>query len=165
MSFQEKRSLTSILSGVIMIAAYIIHVIGRVRAGTLAADEMRPWAITMLVFIAIGIGITIVIQILFHISLSISVAVQEKIRDQNCDDKDIEKSIKQEMVEDERDHLVSMKANQIGFGVAGGGFVAALLALVLQASPAVMLNIAFAAFWLGALIEGVAQIYYYRKGI
>lgn len=165
MSFQEKRTTTTMLSGIIMIVAYIIHVTGKMRAGALAGDDLRGWAIAMLTFVGIGIGITIIIQILFHISMSVTYAVESKIQNRECDEKDIEKTIQQEMVEDERDHLVSLKANQIGFAVAGVGFVAALFALVFQAAPAVMLNIAFAGFFIGSFIEGAAQIYYYRRGI
>lgn len=165
MSFQEKRTTSTMLSGIIMIAAYIIYVSNKVKAGLLAADDLRGWALAMLTFIGIGIVITIIIQILFHISMSVSYAVGSKIQNQDCDETDIEKTIKLEMVEDERDHLVSLKANQIGFAVAGCGFVAALLALVFNASPAVMMNIAFAGFFVGSFIEGAAQIYYYRRGV
>lgn len=165
MSYQEKRTVTSMLSGFIMIAAYAINVLGRVRSGALSMTDLTAWAMTMLIFIGIGIAITIIIQILFHIGLSVSTAVSEKIQNRDCDEKEIDKRIKVEMLEDERDQLVSLKASQIGFGVAGGGFVLALLTLVFNVAPAVMLNIAFISFWAGTLVEGAAQIYFYRRGI
>ncbi|NTW40685.1 MAG: hypothetical protein HGA44_12500, partial [Cellulomonadaceae bacterium] len=58
---------------------------------------------------------------LFHIAMSISLAIQAKIKDESCDDGDIEKRIALEIVEDERDRLVGLKASQVGFGIAGAG--------------------------------------------
>lgn len=119
----------------------------------------------MLVFIGIGVAATIVIQIVFHILLSISIAVKGKIQNQDLDDKEIEKQIDAEMVEDEMDKLIELKSNQIGFILAGIGFVAGLVTLAFNAPPAVMLNILFISFSAGSLLEGFAQLYYYRKGL
>jgi hypothetical protein len=69
------------------------------------------------------------------------------------------------MVEDEMDKLIELKSNRVGFFMAGIGFVAALVALVLNYSPVVMLNILFIAFSIGSLAEGFTQLFYYRRGI
>ncbi len=118
----------------------------------------------MLIFIAIGIGAMIVIQIVFHILFSISLAVQAKIENQQSDDKEIERTIHREMIEDERDKQIELKSMRIGFAVAGVGFVTALLSLVFNYSPVVMLNIMYLSFSVGSVLEGVGQLYYYRKG-
>ncbi|MDD1777666.1 MAG: hypothetical protein LUQ65_05800 [Candidatus Helarchaeota archaeon] len=165
MSYQEKRTLTSILSGVLVLAAYCIYAFNPSKLGSLAPDDLKFWATTMLIFIGIGIGATIIIQIVFHILISISIAVKEKIQDSQCDDKDIEKSIKMEMVEDERDKLIELKSMRVGFIIAGFGFVGALLSLLLNYSPVVMLNIIYISFNVGSLFEGAAQLYYYRRGV
>ena len=119
----------------------------------------------MLIFIGIGVAASIVIQIIFHILLSISIAVKKELRGEKTDDKEIEKSIKSEMVEDEMDKLIELKSNRVGFVLAGIGFVAALVSLVLNYSPAVMLNILYITFALGSLFEGFAQLYFYRRGV
>lgn len=160
MSYQEKKTLASITSGVLLLAAYCLYAFN--PANTPA--DLKAWAVTMLIFIAIGIGATIIIQIVFHILFSIGVAIQEKIQNRECDDKDIEKNIKLEMVEDERDKLIEMKSNQVGFAIAGFGFVAALLALVFNYSPVVMLNILFITFSFGSICEGIYQFILYRRG-
>lgn len=165
MSYQEKKTITSIISGAIILAVYCIVAFGRYRAGTAAADDLYFWARTMLTFIGIGIAATIVIQIIFHILLSIVIAAKKKLRNEQCDDKEIEKEIKMEMVEDERDKLIELKSMKVGFIVAGIGFVAALISVVLRHSPAVMLNIIFISFCAGSILEGFAQLYFYRTGV
>lgn len=165
MSCQEKRTIVSIISGVLVLAAYCIYAFSRFNSGAVAPGDLKSWAGTMLVFIGIGVVASIIIQIVFHILLSISIAVQKKIRDEKMDDKEIEKSIHSEMVEDEMDKLIELKSNRIGFFFAGAGFVAALVFLVLGFSPVVMLNILFITFSVGSLLEGFLQLYYYRKGI
>jgi len=69
------------------------------------------------------------------------------------------------MVEDEMDKMIDLKSTRIGFIFAGMGFIAALVSLILDYSPVVMLNIMFFSFSMGSLLEGFAQLYFYRRGI
>jgi len=138
---------------------------GKVQAGMVAPDDMKYWATTILIFIGIGVVASIVIQIVFHILLSVTIAVRKQMQDGECDDKEVEKTINQEMVEDEMDKLIGLKSMRISFIVAGIGFVAALVALVLNYSAAVMLNIIFISFSIGTIFEGVTQLYFYRRGV
>lgn len=165
MSYQEKRVAVSIISGLGVLVSYYIYVFGKVQAGAAAADDMKFWAATMLAFIGIGIAAAIVIQIVFHIMLSMAVAVREQVKTGECDDKQVEKTINAQMVTDEMDKLIELKSMRVSFAVAGIGFVAALLSLVLNYSPAVMMNILFVSFSAGSLLEGFTQLYFYRKGI
>ncbi|MPM76716.1 hypothetical protein SDC9_123715 [bioreactor metagenome] len=165
MSYQEKRSIVSIATGIIVLAAYAIYVRNRMVAGLLPADDLRAWAVAMLIFIGIGVVATIIIQIVFHILMSVSIAVKHKIEKDIVDEKEIERTIDTEMTEDEMDKLISLKSDKVGFICAGTGFMAALVSLLFNASPALMLNILFVSFSVGSLIEGISQIYYYRKGI
>ncbi len=164
MSYQEKRTIVGILSGIAILTAYCVYAFNRYASGAIAPGDLKFWATTMLTFIGIGIVVTIVIQIVFHILLSISIAVTKSIRNESVDDKEIEKTINAEMVEDERDRLIDLKSNRVGFIFAGIGFVAALLALVFDYSPVVMLNILFISFSVGSIFEGFAQLYFYRRG-
>ena len=163
MSYQEKRTILSVISGVLLLAAYSIYAFG--KAGMENLDNLVFWAKTMLIFIGIGIVALIIIQIIFHIALSVGMAVKQKLKDESCDDKEIEKSIEQEMVEDEMGKLIELKANKIGYSFVGFGFLAGLIALVLGASAVVMLNILFFSSGIGSLVEGLVQIRYYRKGV
>jgi len=165
MSYQAKRTIVSIITGAAVLTAYCIYAFGAGRAGAAASGDLKLWAITMLKFIGIGVAVSIVIQIVFHILFSVSVAVKKKIQDENCDDKEIEKSIGAEMVEDEMDKLIELKSTRVGFVFAGIGFVVGLFSLVLNYSPVVMINIVFITFMAGSIFEGFSQLYYYRRGI
>jgi hypothetical protein len=169
MSYQEKRTATTIFTGLLILVAYCLYVFNPARLSAPSAGDLQWWAVTMLEFIAAGVVATIVVQIVFHVLLSVSLAVQAKMEDQTRDDKAIEtsisRSIEREIVEDERDRLIELKSMRIGFIVAGAGFVAALLALAFDLSPVIMLNILFFSFSAGSVIEGFGQIYYYRRGL
>lgn len=163
MSYQEKRTLVSIVCGIALQAAYAMYALS--RAGSVSSGGLAFWAKTMLVFIGIGIAALIVIQIVFHILMSIGIAVGKQLRDGEVDDREVEKEIQREMVEDEMDKLIELKSMRTAFGVAGFGFIAALGASALGASPVVMLHILYFSFGIGSVAEGVTQIYFYRKGL
>jgi hypothetical protein len=165
MSYQEKRTIVTVLTGILILAAYCIYAFGKVSAGTESVGDLKFWAFTMLLFIGIGVVAIIIIQIVFHILLSIGIAIKEQIQNGSVNDDEIEKNLELEMVEDEMDKLIELKSMRFGFVVAGFGFVAGLVALLIDYSPAVMMNIIFISFNVGSILEGIAQIYYYRKGV
>ncbi len=165
MSYQEKRTIVSILSGAALLTAYCIYAFGQSQAGALGEADLKSWANTMLVFIGIGVVAVIIIQIVFHILLSISIAAGKAIRHEDYSDKAIEKSIQTEMVEDEMGKLIELKSTQVGYFCAGIGVVAALASLALGYSPVVMLNVLFISFMVSSLLEGFVQLYFFRRGI
>lgn len=155
MSYQEKRTITSTSTGIIILIAYSIFVVAKHDSNL----DLKDWATAMLTFIGIGIVATIIIQIIFHILLSIGIAIKER----ECDDKEIEKRIKAEMTEDERDNIIEMKASRISFMLSGIGFMLSLLLVVLNYSAITMMNATFFSFLVGSIIEGFIQMYFYRK--
>lgn len=94
MSYQVKKTIVSISTGILLLAAYCIYAFSQTDIASM--DDMKFWATTILIFIGIGVAGSIVIQIVFHILLSISIAVGKQIRDGRCDDKEVERSIKNE---------------------------------------------------------------------
>ncbi len=165
MSYQEKRTIVTVLTGILILVAYCVYAFGKISAGTESADDFKFWALAMLLFIGIGIVANIIIQIVFHILLSIGIAVKEQIQNGSVNDDDIEKTLELDMVEDEMDKLIGLKSMRVGFLFAGIGFVTGLVFLVMDYSPAVMMNIIFISFNLGSILEGITQIYYYRTGV
>ncbi|NLT11979.1 MAG: hypothetical protein GXY06_06185 [Clostridiaceae bacterium] len=165
MSYSEKRTIVSILVGIVVLASYCFYVYGKVKAGVAESDNIKFWAGAMLIFVGIGIISSIIIQIVFHILLSMSMAVREQIATGQSDGKKIEKMIASEMVTDEMDKLVELKSLRVGFAIAGVGFMTALIFAYLGHSPAVMLNIMFVSFSVGSIIEGFSTIFYYRRGV
>lgn len=165
MSYQEKKTLVSILTGILLLAAYCIYTINRIQSNMASLDDLKFWATSILLFIGIGIVASIIIQIVFHILLSIAIAVKKQVQNGKCDDTEIERTIELEMVEDEMVKLIALKSMRINFAVVGVGFLAALVSLVMDYSPAIMLNIVFGAFCIGSLVEGVTQLYFYKRGV
>ncbi|HAS74793.1 MAG TPA: hypothetical protein DCS67_11675 [Clostridiales bacterium UBA8960] len=194
MSYKEKQTIVSILSGLLLLVIYSFYALSKVQSGVATPDDMKFWATAILTFIVIGVVATIIIQIIFHILLSISIAVKGEVkkeiqkeifkRIQNetqnesqidrqveshyndpCNEQDIEKTIALEMVEDEMDKLIEFKAMRVGYAIAGIGFVVSLISLVLEYAPAVMLNISFFSFSIGSMIEGIVKLFYYKRGI
>lgn len=165
MSYQEKRVLVSIITGAGLMAAYGVNAFDKYQAGLTGPEHLKLWALTMLQYIGIGVAAAIVIQIIFHILISVAIAAKESIRNETCGDAHIKKVIALEMVEDEMDKLIELKSMRMGFAIAGGGFLLALVTLALGYTPILMLNILFAAFSVGSMLEGLTQLYYYRKGV
>ncbi len=165
MSYQEKRTAVSILTGTAILAAYCVFAFNHYTSGAVTSSDLKFWATNMLIFVGIGIAATIIIQIVFHVLLSVTIAARKKILDEQTSDKEIERSIAAEMVEDEMDHLIELKGVRVGFAVGGVGFIAGLILLVLNFPPALMLNTLFISYMAGTLLEGGAQLYYYRRGI
>ena len=154
MSIGSKKNLASIITGILVLNAYLIFAIG--GAADYNGNDVRWWAIVMLCFIGIAVVATIIVQIAFHIGAAIAISVKEKTED--------EKVIASELKEDERDKLIEQKAYHIGYIVAGLGFLTTLIALALNASPVAALHILFCSFCIGSLAEGIARIYFYEKG-
>ena len=141
---QEIRSLpkngmliTTIVTGLLVLAAYCLYAFNPVRLQALTSGDLKPWAVSMLIFIGIGVGASIIIQIIFHILMSISIAIKEKMQNMECDDKVIEKTIGTEMIEDERDKLIELKSLRVGFEQAAVDTQGALFAFEPAAGLAV----------------------------
>ena len=92
-------------------------------------------------------------------------AIRQTAETGKTDDKAIERSLQLDMVEDEMDKLISLKSMRVGYAIGGLGFIAALISLVMGSPSGVMLNIVFGSFFAGSLIESLAQLVYYRRGI
>lgn len=165
MSYKEKKTIVSLVTGLLILATYCIYTLNKIQLGTAALDDLKFWATTILIFIGIGFVALIIILIVFHILLSVTIAVKEEIQNGEYDDKKIAKTLELDLVEDEMEKLIGLKAMRISFAVVGIGFIAALVSLVLNYSPAVMLNIMFFSFGIGSMIEGFTQLYFYRRGV
>jgi hypothetical protein len=146
------------VAGILLMIAYSIYALGKTAP---APDNMKSWAVVMLVFIGVSVAVMIVIQILFHIGLAIGIAVKEK----EHDDEKVERIIKASMVEDERDKLISLKASHIGYACGGTGFIAALIVLAVGLSTLCALHIVFGSFFVGSIVEGCVSIYHHERGI
>jgi hypothetical protein len=161
MSYQQKRTLTSMVTSLLVFGAYCLYAFPRYGF----EDSLQAWARTMLIFIGVAALANIVVQIVFHVLLSVGVSVREAIQDHDVDSDRIDAAIRQEIVEDERDKLIALKSRQAGFFISGVGLFAGLVSLVLGATPVLMLNILYGGFFLGAVAEGVVNLVIHRRGV
>lgn len=161
MSYQSKKTITSMVTGAGLLAAYCMYAFGKYGFGRTGGGDIQFWARTMLIFIGIGIGVQIVLQIIFHIILSIGIAVKEG----GADEKAINRKIEATIIEDEMDKLIELKSLRFGFIFAGVGFVGALVTMALGYSMVIALNVMYLSFMAGSLLEGFASLYFYGKGV
>ncbi len=168
MYYKEKRTIASLISGILILAAYSIYGISKYREiGDTLLSDMKFWATAMLLFIGGGIIIIIIIQIVFHIILAISNEVAKEVSRKagNQGNTETYEELENADLEDEMDKLIALKAMKNSFAVVGIGFMIALLTLCFSMPPAIMINIVFVSFHLGSLLEGFSQLYFYRKGV
>jgi len=159
MSYQEKRSLLTIISGIVIVIVYSSYAWNQYQGDTSLLTDATYWSRLILTFIAISAGIIIVLQILFHIFYSISIAIVERESNENV----IEKKINAEFKEDERDKIVGLKSMQVGYVVTGVGLIVSLTLLALEYEIGIMLNVLFLSAMLGSILEGFVQIFYYNR--
>ena len=158
MSFSSKKTIAGILTGVLIVGAYIIYALSNHAP---SPDDLKGWAIAMLIFIGIGVVAAIIIQIAYHIAFAIGMAIKEQVRD----DKTIKRIFDSETAEDERDKMITLKSSHTSHSVTGIGFVAALIALALGVSAVMALHIILGAVAFGQTVGGILDIYFYEKGV
>ena len=158
MTYNSKRTLVSMVMGIILVIAYIFYALG---AKAPAQDNLSAWAMLMLTFIGIGVVGVIVIQILFNVLFAVGIAV----KNQPCEDKEVERIVSATMVEDERDKLISLKSTHVGSICAGLGILTCLIVLALGHSALTGLHVVLAATVIGSLSEGIASIFLYERGV
>ncbi len=165
MSYHEKSTITSMLTGVLILAAYIIYVMSNGGGFLSESQDLASWAGVILGFIGIGVVAMIVIQIVFNILISIAAAAKQQVMTGECDETKLTRSLNRDMAEDEMDKLIDLKAMRVGYGVAGAGFILALISQVAMMPHVMFLHILFIAFSLGSLTEGAVKLFLYRRGV
>lgn len=153
MTYQENRSITNILSGLITTGVYAFVVYQRYLNGTVdTTDVFKFWAITILVFIPISIIARIIIMIFF----SIGNAVVQTAKGEEVSEIDIV---------DERDKLIEMKATKISLVVFSLGFLLALVTQALDMNDHIFFITLVVVGLITEVVSETATIIYYRKGV
>lgn len=156
MSYQEKKSLTNIISSIIITGFYALIIYQKYLNGTVdTSDVFRFWAITILIFIPISIVARIIIMIIFHIINS----VINTVKGEDEDDLDIID------VTDERDKLIELKATKISLMIFSLGFILALVTQVINMSNHAFFITLVVFAVLTEIISETFTIIYYRKGV
>lgn len=158
MAYNTKRTIVSIVAGVILAVAYLIYAMG---SGAPETDDLKRWAVAILIFIGIGVVLQIVIQIILQIVYSVSTAVRET----GIDDKEIERIVSSEMYDDEMDKLINLKSAHIGYILVGVGFIAALIVIATGCPVIYALHILFGSYLASSVAEGLVAAYLYERGV
>lgn len=145
---KEKQIIVSMISSLLILVIYSLYVYSKYIKSNLAIlDDFRFWGKAFFVLIAVSIVAQIVIHILF--------AIINKI----LTNEDMPS------ITDERDKLIELKSIRISHWVFILGFLSSMAALAFGLRPWTMFVILIASGFISGVVEGIAQIYYYRKGV
>ena len=161
MTYQTKKTIVSLLASIAILISYFISVYNDISIGLTLENDATFWAKKMLIFIAIGVAINIISFIVFHILLSVNLSVKDSMKDS----KKIIRKLELEMIEDEMDKLIELKSLRVGYIIASTGFILGLILLAFNTSIAIVLNILFLSFFVGAIAEGISNLFFYFRGI
>lgn len=161
MTYQTKKTIVSLLASIAILISYFISVYNDISKGLTLENDATFWAKKMLIFIAIGVAINMISFIVFHILLSVNLSVKDSM----TDSKEINRKLELEMVEDEMDKLIELKSLRVGYIIASTGFILGLILLAFNTSIAIVLNILFLSFFIGAIAEGISNLFFYFRGI
>ncbi len=157
MTYQTKKTIVSLLASIAILISYCISVYNDISKSLTLENDATFWAKKMLIFIAIGVAINMISFIVFHILLSVNLSVK--------DSKEINRKLELEKVEDEMDKLIELKSLRVGYIIASTGFILGLIFLAFNTSIAIVLNILFLSFFVGAIAEGISNLFFYFRGI
>lgn len=147
MSYQERRSIVSIISTILICVIYFTNAVQRYpQAGDYSSDMFHYWGTTILLLIVVSIAAKIVIYIVFSILNTIATRESEP------------------KFLDERDKLIELKSSRNSLYVFMVGFLLAMIPLVLNRPPTVMFIVLIAAGILSEMIGDLSQFYFYRRG-
>ena len=154
MTYQEKKSLTNIISSILITTIYGIIMYQRYLNGAIDDTNIfKFWAIIILIFIPISIVARIIIMIIFHIIESVVQAAQGKELEDELDSVD------------ERDKLIQMKSNSIAMYIFSFSFIIALATQLFDVSNHLFFIVLIIFGLLTDVVSESLMIRYYRRGI
>jgi len=153
MSYQESKSLTNILSTIIVTGVYALIVYQRYLNGTVdTTDVFRFWALAILIFIPISVVARIIIMIIFTIANT----VVQTAKGEELDDVDFV---------DERDKMIELKSMRIALMIFALGFILALVTQVTNMNNHMFFITIIIFGVISDIFSEVITIFYYRKGV
>jgi uncharacterized membrane protein len=148
MSFQERRAIVNLISGVLITVIYSAYMIQRYpEAGLYSPDVFRYWGAFFLILIPVSIVARIIIFISFYIINTIATREEEP------------------SITDERDRLIELKSGRNGFYVFIAGFLLAMASLVIDQPPAMMFIILVCTGVTSEVVSTISEFYFYRRGV
>jgi len=148
MTYQEKKSIVSLISAVLIFVLYCWYRYPQYPGGSVSPTEVfRYWGSFVLVLTLVSIVAHIVISIIFNIVFRITTGEKEP------------------SFADELDKLIDLKAFRNSFAVFIIGFLLAMGSLVMEQPLQVMFMILIASGFLSDVTGSVTKLYHYRRGV
>ena len=153
MSYQEKRSITSIITSVVVLTVYSLIMYQRFQNGNAETENMvKYWATFIVWLVPFSIAARIIIEIFFHIGNEVVSTVKG------------EEAERIDLV-DERDKIIEIKAGRVALVVFMVAFLGAMLTQVFDMEVSAMFITLIAGGFLSEVASSLLAIVYYRKGV
>ncbi|MBT2730804.1 hypothetical protein J7E63_28760 [Bacillus sp. ISL-75] len=148
MTYQEKKSIVSLFSAILIFGSYCLYMYPRYPGGGLESTEtFRYWGSFVLILTLFSIVSHIIISIIFNIVYRITTREKEPT------------------FADELDKLIDLKANRNSFFVFIVGFLLAMGSLFIYQPSQVMFIILIISGFISDVTGSVTKFYHYRKGV
>lgn len=158
MTYKGKRSLGMMITGIALAAGYAVYVMGPAAP---AVENIRAWAVVMLIFMGAFIAAQVLVQVLLHAMLAAGIAARRGTAATGA----VEAEMNSLTVEDERDTRIGLKANSSAYALASLSLPAALVVLAIGAPVAVGLHVLLGGMLLAVILQCGLRAYYYERGL
>lgn len=147
MSFQEKRSIVSLFSNLLISILYLIYILKyHSTTNPLNNNDLAFWGGLILLLVPVKVFGKVVIHIIFLIINKIVTNEDEP------------------NFSDELDKLIELKSLKIAFIIFMSGFVLSMAAIVVGYTASTMFILLISSLILSEVAGDLSQIYFYRKG-
>ncbi|MCJ8007186.1 hypothetical protein ACFFF5_06730 [Lederbergia wuyishanensis] len=148
MTYQEKKSIVSLISAILIFGTYSLYMYPQHPGGGLESLEtFRYWGSFVLMLTLFSVVAHIIISIVFNIIFRITTGEKEPT------------------FADELDKLIELKAHRNSFFVFIIGFLLAMGSLVIYQPSQIMFIILIISGFISDVTGSVTKLYHYRKGV
>ncbi|MDQ6600776.1 hypothetical protein [Bacillus salipaludis] len=148
MTYQEKKSIISLISTILIFGTYCLYMYpGHPEGELVSLATLRYWGLFVLNLMLFSIVAHIIISILFNIFFRFTTGEKEP------------------KFADELDKLIELKANRNSFFVFIVGFLLAMGSLVVSQPSHAMFIILIISGFTSDVTGSLTKLYHYRKGV
>ncbi|MFF2447843.1 hypothetical protein ACFVSW_12160 [Neobacillus sp. NPDC058068] len=148
MTYQEKKSIVSLISAILIFVSYCLYMYPQYPEGGLESIEtFRYWGSFVLILTLVSIVAHIIISIIFNIIFRITTREKEP------------------RFADELDKLIELKAFRNSFFVFILGFLIAMGSLIIYQPLQVMFIILIISGFISDVTGSITKFYHYRRGV
>ncbi|WNS75718.1 hypothetical protein RRV45_01330 [Bacillus sp. DTU_2020_1000418_1_SI_GHA_SEK_038] len=148
MTYQEKKSILSLISTILIFGFYCLYMYPQYPGGEMeSAESFRYWGSFVLILTLVSIIAHIIISIIFNIVFRITTREKEP------------------NFADELDKLIDLKAFRNAFFVFIIGFLLAMGSLIIYQPLHVMFIILITSGFISDLTGSATRLYHYRRGV